>query len=515
MNTFSQINELKEKNIRCYYIDSDGDEVIVSDDEDFEVAIEYAKSKGEGKVNFFPTKRQDNVDSDDEDFKQPDMLSKDSLKHVADTVSVEGGDDDDSSEPSDDGIQEIDSSTDLQRDFDGYKEFDKRLDSNIQDTISRESSLYRPQRDSNGEVLSDNLMTESQIRDDEEDKESDEVLQSAVSLSKTNSDNFVDQFDIIQSRVHDYNPRQELVQEILQKEVEEAEPQVEVEQEAQPESAQLDAEASDENAVEGQKFSQSEASIQRESNEEQQLLDMNKSVQPSNESPEEDEKKDELEEEEKEFVDEPRVSVAMSCAKANVVREGNPKKVKLLQKALDSINFVFTHPDKRLEIAELDESEEEKSQEYVITCKPGKVAKKRWRIVNNSRICWPKRTVLQCQNQDADVELPEIKSALMPGEKLDISVNIRIKEDETDNIVKVFVFRFYNHIYGHFGVPLIATVEVTPDLSHQPAKEYSQEEKLQELLEGDEVNPILYEIANDFVEEGLGNFQQCLEALLQ
>lgn len=513
MNTLSQITELKDKNIRCYYIDSDGDEVIVSDEEDFEVAFEYVKAKGEGKVNFFPTKRQD--DSDDEDFKQPEMQSKDSLKHVADTVSVEGNDDDDSSEPSDDGIQEIDASTDLRKEFDGYKEFDKRLDDTVQDTFSRESSIYRPQKDSHEKDFSDNLLTESQVRCDEEEKE-DGVLQTALSLSKTNSDNIVDQFDVIQSRVHDYNPRHELVQDILHEKVEKAQPHVEGGQEDQLESYQFEEYVSDEKVSDSPNFRQTEASIQRESNEEQQLLDMNKSAESFNESPEEDEKKEELEEEQKEeFVDEPRMSVAMSCAKANVIREGNPKKVKLLQKALDSINFVFTHPDKRLEIAELDESEEEKSQEYVITCKPGKVAKKRWRIINNSRICWPKRTVLQCQNEDADVELPDIQTALMPGEKLDISVNIRIKEDEKENIVKVFVFRFYNHIYGHFGVPLIATVEVTPDLSHQPAKEYSQEEKLQELLEGDEINPILYEIANDFVEEGLGNFQQCLEALLQ
>lgn len=35
-------------------------------------------------------------------------------------------------------------------------------------------------------------------------------------------------------------------------------------------------------------------------------------------------------------------------------------------------------------------------------------------------------------------------------------------------------------------------------------------------MEGqDEVNPIMYEIANDFVEEGLGNFDQCIDAILQ
>ena len=33
-------------------VDSDGDEVIVSDDEDYDVAIDYVKSKGESEIRF-------------------------------------------------------------------------------------------------------------------------------------------------------------------------------------------------------------------------------------------------------------------------------------------------------------------------------------------------------------------------------------------------------------------------------------------------------------------------------
>jgi hypothetical protein len=72
----------------------------------------------------------------------------------------------------------------------------------------------------------------------------------------------------------------------------------------------------------------------------------------------------------------------------------------------------------------------------------------------------------------------------------------------------MLVFRFYSDTCGYFGEPLVATIEVIPE----PQK---QEEKLLELLEGDkEINPILYEIANDLVSEGLGTFDQCLECLL-
>ena len=97
----------------------------------------------------------------------------------------------------------------------------------------------------------------------------------------------------------------------------------------------------------------------------------------------------------------------------------------------------------------------------------------------------------------------------MPGEKLDLSVNIRISPEESENKVKVFVFRLYSKIFGYFGVALVATVEITPEIAQNPIKEFSQEEELEELLKIDnEVGPIVYKIANDFVEEGLGDFDQ-------
>lgn len=233
--------------------------------------------------------------------------------------------------------------------------------------------------------------------------------------------------------------------------------------------------------------------------------------------PKED-RKDELEDElePEEYVDQPRLGVSVSVAKASVVHDQPKKKVNYLKKALESLNFVFNHPEKKMQVAELDESEEEKSQDFVVTCKPGSKTKKRWRIINNSNICWPKKTTIRCQTDGVECEIPKIKKPLLPGEKLDISINIKINPEETENTVKVFVFRFHSHIYGYFGNPLIATVEIIPENPVNEFKELSQEEKLKELFEGDdEVNPILYEIANDFVEEGLGNFEQCLEALMQ
>lgn len=545
MTTISQINEMKKANLRCYYIDSDGDEVIVSDEEDYEVALEYAMAKGDKKVKFGVCDKQ----NEDEEIEPLDnkLNSKDSFKNVAETVSV--GDEDDiddalSGHESDD-IQEIDPNHDMQFECEANKELNYRLNSNIKDTVSRESSIYDPSEMSEIAEKEERLFKESHesIREIENQKK--------MSESSTNSQNLMDQFDIVQSRVQPYEPKVNLLDgvEEIKEALNETSQELEVVNQSELESHR----ESDEN-VKSKEMSESlevnDDLVQNASIEEQELLEMNASVdqqdqidhsaiaeeiiskaqQNNNEEPKEGIKQpnidesvqeeiehqaNELIEEEKEFQDEPRLSVSVSVAKASYVKT-EKKKINYFKRALDNLEFIFNNPEKKAQIAEIDECDEEKSQDYVITCKPGKMTKRRWRIVNNSNICWPKKTEIVCETKGAEAEIPSIKKPLTPGQKLDVSINIKINEDECENSVKVFVFRFYSHIWGYFGQPLIATVEVIPDFNKSVAREVSQEEKLKEFMEGqDEVNPIMYEIANDFVEEGLGTFEQCLDALLQ
>lgn len=283
---------------------------------------------------------------------------------------------------------------------------------------------------------------------------------------------------------------------------------------------------------------------QRESNEELELLKMNKSViggqehnqaipaekiqnaevqlNPAVEVAEPQEVIEQVVEEvieevkqEKDFVPIQRENVAVSVAKAEIIKDDQDKRINFMNRALENINFVFGDPEKRQAIAQVDESESEKSQEYVLACKPGNVVKKRWRVVNNSNIAWPKKTKIVCQNEKVEADIPKIKNALSPGDKVEISINIKIKEDETENKVEVYVFRFWNKFYGYFGEPLIATIEITPDFEFKKMEDLMQEDKLKELLEGDEINPIYYEMASDLSEEGLGSFEECLKALLQ
>lgn len=246
----------------------------------------------------------------------------------------------------------------------------------------------------------------------------------------------------------------------------------------------------------------------------QQIIEAN---QPQEQEIKIHEAQEDIEEvkQEKEFNPIQRESIAVSVAKAQIIRDDTDKRINIMHRALENINFVFGNPEKRQSIAQVDESESEKSQEYVLTCKPGKAAKKRWRVVNNSNISWPKKTKIICQNDKVDAEIPKITNPLNPGDKMEISINIKINEDEADNKVEVFVFRFWNKFYGYFGEPLVATIEITPDVVPKKMEDLLQEDKLKELLEGDEINPIYYEMANDLSEEGLGSFEECLIALLQ
>lgn len=515
--------------------------MIVSDDEDLEVALEYAKKKGEEKVKFYKRKRDYVEDTPEEidltNVANLTMHKHNSLKHVADTVSVEA-DDDESSELSEGVVEEIKEDEFVESDFEpSERESDlaDKLNSKVQDTVSRECSVYIPEEeDKRISEKSDQIIPnvgESFFSEKEEEPDEDA--------------NYVDQFDIIQSHVKEYVPKKD--QEEVEKEVEKQSEEINdiekseqvnnsVEKEEQvhqpiPEPPLQDSLSKSE---EDQLLEMNSSAIekQEEKNEpKEQEIKVEQKVEeikieqenaPEEKPKEEEEKHKEYIEESKsvekveeveEFKDEPRLSVSVSVAKANIIKERHQKKISFINKAIENFNLAFKSHDKKLKIAQVEEIDEEKSKDHVITCKPGKLTKRRWRIVNNSSICWPKNTVLECQDKDVDVEIPVIKNPLQPGDKLDISINIRIKESENQNIVKVFVFRFYNKYYGHFGEPLVATVEVVPDIIHAPA--LSQEEQLMEFLEGEEFNPALYEIANDFVEEGLGNFEQCLGALIQ
>eukprot|EP00343_Euplotes_focardii_P008365 CAMPEP_0205822630 /NCGR_PEP_ID=MMETSP0206-20130828/13332_1 /ASSEMBLY_ACC=CAM_ASM_000279 /TAXON_ID=36767 /ORGANISM="Euplotes focardii, Strain TN1" /LENGTH=571 /DNA_ID=CAMNT_0053119063 /DNA_START=13 /DNA_END=1728 /DNA_ORIENTATION=+ len=553
MATITQIDLMKAENLRCYYVDSDGDEVIVSDEEDYDVAKEYIQMKGEGKVKLSKCKRQHG----DSEIRQGNQKVseeelKNDLKQVEETVS----DDEDVVEIQDVPVEVGSLSAE---DEIVENKLNQILNSKLKETVSEDASIYLSTENNdfllNKEVESDNLGdgVSSEIDTDSQQ----------IPLSKRESENtvlsqsIVDEFDIVQSRIHSYAPHN---QNKVNLDVDVIPERLEISKES---TEEIKNEDSDKEEGSEQLVGESQENLPQEvDNEEGELHEMNDDKEPQleseelitevvineevvNEAPPQEKQEDIRENEvkdteiveenkfieeskfqeieevfneplEEEFNDEPRLGVAVSVAQARVVGDDKSGRVNYLKRAFDNLSFIFNSPQKKIQIADIDECDDEKSQEYVMTAKPGQLVKKRWRLINRSNICWPKKTDLICETEGVDVELPVIKKPLRPGQKVDISVNIRISPEEKDNTVKVFVFRLYSKVYGHFGVALVATIEVIPEIQVNPIENMSQMDKLEELLEGDEeVNPIMYEIANDFVEEGLGDFDACLNALIQ
>lgn len=199
MSTIGQVKYYKENNIKWYYIDSDGDEVIVSDEEDFEVALDYARAKGDGKVLFLPSKSiQESVEVKEEEKEH----KKDVLNMVAETVSVDENENFDSSSSSDSDIEEIEDEKEL------LKIEEKKDEFKIQETVSKENSICSIPNDRNSfaDPSDDFANVESEYDFDSVDGK----FTKAVSSSDVDSnpklenedDEIINQFDVIQSQVN-------------------------------------------------------------------------------------------------------------------------------------------------------------------------------------------------------------------------------------------------------------------------------------------------------------------------
>ncbi|CAI2363520.1 unnamed protein product [Moneuplotes crassus] len=539
---------MKKNNLRGYYIDSDGDEIIISDDEDYDSAIEYVKNKRNRGVQFGLCKRQHD-DSENpygvskffrdslsfsQNYDQPAIVHEKVKKlQFGDASSRDSSDED----VSDDGIEELEikaREASQQRD-----DFDKLLNLNLKETVSEEASFIFPS-ESNEESLSQ-IDYFHQIEDAESIESYDCQLEKKVSGVSNLSEGLCEDFELIPSKLHSYHLKEERNKSDFESEPEDLKESFEASQQfykkivdslhkPNDEAKEIPEKPKDEysgefNLVESSQILENQNPAE-ENDIEQPLIMKGKSTlkEPVDDEkivPKEDIKKEANEElknhsdHKEELKGEPRDDVAVSVAQATILKEDHQRKSTYLKRALESLKFAFSDPKKKLEIADIDDCEEEKSQEYVITAKPGQIIKKRWRLINNSNIRWPKNTTLKCQAKDAIVDLPEISKPLQPGQRMDISVNIHISPDISSNEVQVFIFRLHNRIYGYYGVALVATVEVTPSYNSKIWLNNSQESFEELIHQVDDAECVLYGIANDFVEEGLGNFEKCLQALTQ
>ena len=93
--------------------------------------------------------------------------------------------------------------------------------------------------------------------------------------------------------------------------------------------------------------------------------------------------------------------------------------------------------------------------------KPGDICQKKWVVINNGNIAWP-QSKIRCLNLTAQVQIPEIDFILLPGDSIELTINIKIST-KNENHIEQYGFQFYSDKHGDFGELLEATIEVTPN----------------------------------------------------
>ena len=212
MTTISEIEKMKSQNLRCYYVDSDGDEVIVSDDEDYETAIEYFKSKEDSDIKFSLCKRQDgDSEGGDEIFKQePELEHEGSFKNVEETTSCNGIDEDEApkiSNVSETGAEEF--KHEMISKTEEESKISQNLDSQLKDAVNETGAVQFPSELNN--VFN---ITESEADGLQEAMSSEVDTESQnIPMSKRESelsgvkDSLAEDFDIIKSKINSFAPQ--------------------------------------------------------------------------------------------------------------------------------------------------------------------------------------------------------------------------------------------------------------------------------------------------------------------
>jgi len=375
MTTISQILEMKQNKLRSYYIDSDGDEIVVSDDEDYDVAIDYAKNKGDAVVKFGLCKRQ-HGDSEGESLSNlEDSISASipALQNLAESVVV---DEQELKEELKDELNNV-SSAISEEELSEEQKLDQMLNSQLKETVSEEGSITITSETT--EEVQNQIGDIPGVQDgmsSEVDTESQNIpLDKKISGVSNISDSISEEFDIVQSRVHSYAPKEmqkvslevdpikesvedlKQSQEDIQKSIDasnkkenDAENQSEIVEEQEKMLLEMNKEEEKEVSPEDQFIEDSQLEEQKEDEK-----DTNPDEKVENN---EDLKEDEvakLIEENKEFKDDPRLGVAVSIAQARVVDEEDKKKANYFRRALESVQFAFNDPHKKLEIADIED----------------------------------------------------------------------------------------------------------------------------------------------------------------
>ena len=103
--------------------------------------------------------------------------------------------------------------------------------------------------------------------------------------------------------------------------------------------------------------------------------------------------------------------------------------------------------------------------EDLILCKKGALISKSWIVKNVGWTIWPKNIRLSAAARIEGLMMPMILDRLKPGEKMIITVNYTIpNDDKVDNDLHQIILTLNSKGFGDFGEPLALSYHVDDEL---------------------------------------------------
>lgn len=136
-----------------------------------------------------------------------------------------------------------------------------------------------------------------------------------------------------------------------------------------------------------------------------------------------------------------------------------------LDKVYARIKVASGNIEERTKLAEIEENEKYMGNQDIIFCKRGSLISKSWIVKNVGCTQWPKNTKLKVINDVSGVVVPMILDNLKPGDKMILTVNYIVPEDDEDDTdARQINLNLLSDRFGTFGDTLQLTYHVNDEL---------------------------------------------------
>jgi len=123
------------------------------------------------------------------------------------------------------------------------------------------------------------------------------------------------------------------------------------------------------------------------------------------------------------------------------------------------------HPEERAKLANVEDNEPKMGNDDIILCKKGSLISKSWIVKNVGCTNWPKNPRIVVKNKTSGLVLPMVLDRLKPGDKMILTVNYSIpNDDQVDNDVHQILLNLNSKGFGDFGEKLALTYHVDDNL---------------------------------------------------